>query len=568
MGRMAARGRSYPATGQYGRYAPQTQTIGILAKTLSSLTVSSTATTLTWSATVPSVSFIYNAGQQTHDLTQYTSGFNSSLYGIRVYTGTLPTGVTLSQAGILTYNGTSPVASATGVSYEIYTLATADWTQRSQAPGVIQAVALSTQSELDIYGDGTVYGDPRNATLDTTIAPTGQAASAKISVLNTDGPNSGSIVFTFPQSFGAGSTFWVSYRFRVPPSFAYQPWPFSGSGGANKLSITSQSPYTSLANQIANIVGVGRGSNTPWECVIQATNRNNVIGAYHQDGISTAIHEGGQALSTPCSASDIRGQSIIDRSVSAPSWTNYPLTGTNPDSGAAWTACEQARRQYSELYSAYSTPGTASYRRGFGDPLSAGMKQFPNEWITVTQRITIGTFGAFNSSRTIWIAREGLPYEKIIDESGIRLGGPGPFDGHWLLPYVSDRVSGGRKISSRTSNITGATLHSCGLETPIGSGTLEYNATTQRFRWLGFGESYGPTRGFSAANNKLTFNVESAGAANSYLVVEVDPATLPSSGTVTDTVTIADGRPDTYINYAEYILSTQAINAPGGFVPT
>ena len=144
MGRMAARGRSYPATGQYGRYAPQTQTVGILAKTLSSLTGSSAATTLTWSATVPAVSFTYNAGVQTHDLTQYTSGFNSSLYGIRVYTGTLPTGVTLSAAGVLTYDGTSPVSSATGISYEIYTLATADWTQRSTASGVVFADAWDT----------------------------------------------------------------------------------------------------------------------------------------------------------------------------------------------------------------------------------------------------------------------------------------------------------------------------------------------------------------------------------------------------------------------------------------
>ena len=519
-----------------------------------------------WIST-PTPNFIYGVAN-TYDLTQHVSNFNSSNYQMQLTSGTLPAQVTLDPNGSYVYAGGGSVTSESWLVLTIVNSASADWTQRSTANGVIQAVALSTQAELDIYGDGTVYGDPRNATLDTSIYPSGQVASAKISVLNTDGPNSGSIVFTFPQTFGAGTTFWVSYRFRVPPSFAYQAWPFTGSGGPNKLSITSQSPFTSLANQIANIVGVGRGSNTPWECVIQATNRNNVIGAYHQDGDATALHEGEQVLVTPCSSSDIRGQSSIDRSVYAPSWTNYPLTGTNPDNGAAWTACEQARRQYSELYSAYSTPGTASYRRGFGDPLSAGMKQFPNEWITITQRITVGTFGSPNSSRTIWVAREGLPYEKISDESGIQFGGPGPFDGHWLLPYVSTRLTGGRKISSRTSNITGATLHSCGLETPIGNGTLEYNATTQRFRWLGFGESYGPTRGFSAANNKLTFNVESAGAANSYLVVEVNPATLPSSGTLTDTVTIADGRPDTYINYAEYILSTSAINAPGGYAPT
>jgi hypothetical protein len=548
MGRMAARGRYYPTTGNYGRSTFFATIVGIVSKTLSSLVVDSEATTLTWSTTVPTVSFIYNGGSQTHDLTQYISGFNSSLHGIRVYTGTLPTGITLSTAGILTYNGTSPEATAS-VSYEIYDLAETDWISRSIAPGVIQAISLSTTAEVSAYGNSTAYGDVRDATLDTSIKPTGQPGSAKLLVLNSDGPASGSIVFTFPQTFGNGTTFWVSYRVRAPATYMYQPWPFTGSGGSNKLSITSQTPYP---------LGQGRGSNTPWECVIQSERQNGQVSGYYQDGISTALwHSVG--FSSPDNSSDIRGQPLIDRGAN-------PLTGVNPDTGSAWTTGQQTRARYGYMYSAYSNPRASDWYPGFGDPISGGVRQYPDEWLTITQRITIGTFGSFNSRRTCWVAREGQAYQQIFDSTNIRFGGPGPFDGHWLLPYVSDRVSGGRQISSRTNNITGATLLVCGLSTPIGNGTLEYNATTQRFRWNGQGEFQGTARGFSSANGKLTLNV-AASSGDSYVVVQVDPALLPTSGTVTDTVTIANGRPDTYINYAEYILSTQAINAPGGFPP-
>ena len=87
----------------------------------------------------------------------------------------------------------------------------------------------------------------------------------------------------------------------------------------------------------------------------------------------------------------------------------------------------------------------------------------------------------------------------------------------------------------------------------------------QRFRWQGAGQAFGAARGHSVANNKLLLNVIATG--NSYLVIQVDPALLPTSGTVTDSITIANGRADTQVNYGELIVSTQPINAPGGFAP-
>jgi hypothetical protein len=111
-------------------------------------------------------------------------------------------------------------------------------------------------------------------------------------------------------------------------------------------------------------------------------------------------------------------------------------------------------------------------------------------------------------------------------------------------------------------NIGGVPLHVCGLGTPVGNGTLEYNANTRRFRWHGNGESFGTARGFSEVDGKMILNVAAA-SGQSYVVLEVvDPLALPLSGVVTDTITIADGRPDTYINFADVIVSESDIPAP------
>jgi hypothetical protein len=152
----------------------------------------------------------------------------------------------------------------------------------------------------------------------------------------------------------------------------------------------------------------------------------------------------------------------------------------------------------------------------------------PDEWITLSCRVVVGTWGTFSSRWTMWAAREGQPYVRIFDQQNIRLGAGPDLNTLWLLPYVTNRVAGGRKVGSRTNGITGAEILTVGLGTPIGAGTLEYNAATQRFRWLGTGEAFGAARGFSAANGKLTINVTSGGATESYIVLRVTPGSLPT----------------------------------------
>jgi len=410
-----------------------------------------------------------------------------------------------------------------------------DWTDR--IAGSLLATRLDSQALVDLYK----FDPDGRVSFDATLAPPGAAGSFKISVPSDGGTEQASAAIPFGQSFGAGSVFWVSYRVYAPPEFCYQEWPTNdGQPSGHKLSITSHGPAT----------------NWPWEVVVQCTHNRNTVQMYHQDGSSFPPFE--DAAATACSGSDFKQQPKVDNGAGQ-------LSGTDPETGAAWTACQQDRARYGSLYSA-QTAATGDFAMGLGDPIDGGFRQVPNEWLTITVRVQVGNFGSANSRVTGWCARPDQPYVKIVDTLNTVLGASGPFDYHHLLGYCTRRIAGGRKISARTGNITGVTLYTCGLDTPLGDGVLEYNATTQRFRYHGAGEAFGTARGFSSANGKLLLNLLSA--SNGNIVAEVNPAALPGSGTTTDDVTIADGRPDTHLNYADFILSTKPINAPGGFAVT
>jgi hypothetical protein len=383
-------------------------------------------------------------------------------------------------------------------------------------------------------------GSQDHVTLDTSLKASSYAAgSFKFAVLNSDTTQSGNIGVPLPSSFGEGLTVWWSIRVRAPANMVYQPWPGSSGETAHKISIFSHSSGSNQANEVVTSVNYNRG----------------LIGGYHQDGVQTALPPDLPSI-TACSNTDFKWQPAVDRG-------SNPLAGFDPDTGSPWSACAQDRARYGGLYSAKFL---AQSKLGFGDPLTGGFRQYPDEWITITCRLIIGSWGTYSSRWTMWCAREGQPYVQLHDEQNMRLGAGPDYNTLWLLPYVTNRVPGGRKVGSRTNNITGTEILVCGLGTPIGAGTLEYVASSGLFRWKGSGESYGTAWGFSAVNGILTINVASAGT-DSYLVVKVTTSSLPASGTATDTVTIADGRPDTQVNYQDVIVSTQPINAPGQFPP-
>jgi hypothetical protein len=408
-----------------------------------------------------------------------------------------------------------------------------DWATRSA--GAVLAVRLQTQGEINLYKFPN--GSVGQVSLDTTNKPEGATGSLTMSVLNSDLEGGASALIPFGRTFVNGNTFWVSFRTWAPPQHCYQSWATSSGTGGTKFGI------------ISNQTGSFQSYEVTWSKLYQ----RNTIQAYWQNGNFNNMELG---ISSALNSSDIREQPSINNGIN-------PLTGTDPDTGSAWSAAQQDRRRYGSLYFANAL---ADYRTGYGDPIDGGFRHYPNEWLTLTTRITIGTFGSANNRVTKWCARENQPYVMVADMQNITIGGvgDGPYDAAWLTGFATNRIAGGRKITNQPTNITGVTLHVCGNSTPIGNGTLSYTAATQRFQWKGNGESFGTARGFSVANNKLTLNVISTG--DSYVVLTVNPGSLPGSDK-TDIITIADGRPDTQLNFADFIVSTNPINAPGGFLP-
>ena len=372
------------------------------------------------------------------------------------------------------------------------------------------------------------------------------------------GPDPGYIRAFFGASNGGfveGQTVWMSFRMYGPPSFFYEPW----------------------ARNITDDTGPKFGALADWQ---NFHTSSEIVPGDHMGLCSPHGYLNGAtydfqevAVSTWASGSDIRAQSEIDRGLN-------PLTGLNPDTGAAWTQYEQDRARWGPLYSAKNAQKAITGRRnGIGDWLSGQFRTPVGQWFTYTFRLDIGNWNTPNSRWRVWIAPQGLPYVKIKDHQNCNVGADdGPYNTGHLSHYVTERAAGGRHVSSRTNNITGVTIHAVGgphpaaiAGTPLGAGTLSWNASTQRLTFAANGESAGPAVGFSAANGKLLRNVFSgtsmADGNNKFLIVEFDPANLPVTNQ-TDTVTIADGRPATHANYAELIFSTQPINAPGGFAPT
>lgn len=511
-----------------------------------------------WNSSTINVTFTEFVGGS-NDLKTQISNYDTDDYDI-TFDFTMPSGVTYDTDGVLTYDGFGFADSASGTG-TIVDSAEADWIARSTAAGVIYADRLQTtlttstntarpaSNVAHIWADGT----ESHVTLDTTIKVNGAAASQRIAVLNTDGSNSGSIRVYWGgaggvNDIGNGETVWVSFRVRQPAAHAYQPWLPSVSS-AHKLAINS----------------AYMGSNQANEIVFQQNYQAGQIDGYRrrQSGSGSDFDAFAVSYSSAANASDVRSQASVDRGANR-------LTGVNPDDGSSWgtDTWAQQRAQYGSLYSARSSPGAANYRAGFGDPWTGGFRAYHDEWLTLTIRIVVGTFGTDSSRVTAWAARDGQSYTQLWDKTNDSLGNASApaYNTIWLLPYATSRTAGGRRVTSRTNNITGAEILVCGNSTPVGTGTLTYTASTGRFTWAGNGESSGTARGYSAANDILILNVTSGSASDSFIVVKVTPSSLPA-GNASDTVTISDGRADTYINYNDVIVSTQAINAPGGFAP-
>lgn len=363
----------------------------------------------------------------------------------------------------------------------------ADWIARSA--GARLADRLDTLPAINLSGtEPSVNGVTRHTAadhifLDTTIKVPGAAGSLRFDALDSDGPNSGGMraYFGVGGAFGDGSELWWAFTVYAPPEFTYNPWSHH-SGPATKLGIMSVWGSSFQLNEV----------------VTQINYRAGHIHGYAQTGAAGGVSV---AANTPCSATDFRFQPAIDNGDS------LQLSGNDPETGSPWSDCAQARRQLGMLYSAQSL---AQFEPGFGDPLSGGVRFYPNEHLTIIQCVNVGNFGSANSRWRKWVQRGTGPVRQLFDVSGVTLGNASPLNTFWPTTYVTHRSGGGRRVQSMGGQIGGVSVLNCSPGVPLGNASLEYTASSGRFRYKSAVDGYGTGRYFSAVNGVTIINLASA----------------------------------------------------------
>jgi len=363
-----------------------------------------------------------------------------------------------------------------------------DWLARSTAPLVLRANRLEDAATLAdwIFNDGQTD----NVSIDTSVKVNEHAlGSFKFAIQNTDTTASGTVCVPLLAAKGEGDVIWISVVVLPDDIAAHQQWCFNGETGMKLLILSRDS------NGVSPI-----GSNQNNEFVIQINFQGGHFSFYWQDGVSSGVLPDVAAV-TECSGSDFRWQPEVDNGAS-------PLTGNDPETGAAWSDCAQDRARFGGLYAAKSL---ASYQPGLGDPLSGGAKIRGGQRATLTIRLEVGTWGSFNSRASVWVAPYMEPYILIADKLNIRLGSSGDsptYTGASLLPYTSQRSGGGRQAA--ITGLAGVTVLGTGGGTALGDGQIEHVASTNLLRFHASNDNYGTARGYSAANGILEMNLKSS----------------------------------------------------------
>jgi hypothetical protein len=431
------------------------------------------------------------------------------------------------------------------------------WLTESTKPGVLVASRLDTQTIIDdwLFDDASNPDPDDNMSLDTVLKFPGAAGSLKHTIDNDKNAGAGQFSVPIGTEIGNGEQLYFAYGMYLQPNEAYAPWAPDNSAAA-KLSILSRD---------GNGTGL-IGSNQLNEFVFQLNYQGGKISAYHRCSTCSGTGDGipqfdfgpiRKPENNVCSASDNIDTPDLDFG------TTNPLTGTNPDTGAAWSACQQLRAQYSGLHSSSLQSIGVDYQNGLGDAFGGGFRAKPRQWITVAGAVSVGTFGT-NSSRLLgFAAYEGEAYELLFDVTDQDLGdeGANDYNGLNLLPYTTNRTGDGRHVSARGGELEAcfeiwnvSPTHSTGV------GTLSWDFSDQRMTWDASGDSPGTARGFSEANDILARNLTSSTSTN-FINGEFTPADCPGTDT-SESVTIATERDDTQRNYGWVIISTEPIDAP------
>jgi hypothetical protein len=199
----------------------------------------------TWTS-VPAITFPEGTAA-IHDLIQYTDNFDAFLYEMQMAEGSnaLPTGVTLSAAGTLSYDGTSPEATIVNVQIDIEDkLQTYAQRVASVGASLVRTFSFADAAHLgagpDGYGYGYNYGwyddgGPGNHPVhDTTVHP-GSGGSLRFELQPGSTNDGGSWVTNFSTDLQTryktpGQEFFCQWRQRFdaamlgPNGNQYGPW--------------------------------------------------------------------------------------------------------------------------------------------------------------------------------------------------------------------------------------------------------------------------------------------------------------------------------------------------------
>lgn len=498
-----------------------------------------------------------------------------------------------------------------------------DWTARSA--GAVKAVRLQTQGEIDAWA----WADIGHISLDTTVKPTGATGSAKFAVLNSDQASSGQISFYFGDvaTFGAGATGWVSYRIRAPIEAVYQAWSANG-GPDHKLSIFSSRPSSSVANEIVIQANGSHGMlcayaqdgssypplNVGVSTACNGSDFNNQNSVDRALAARLPFHtllgndpETGASWSN-C-AQDRRRYGPL---YSATSMSQFQRGYGDPLGGGV--------RQEPDTWITVTVKITVAAFGGAGNHITvwAAYDGFGYEKILDFSNVTLGSSSNYD---TLWLQ----PYTTNRSTSGrkvtgiggniggisVPICGPGTPLGTASLEYVAStgrlrfkssadaygtgrffsRLNGVRILNVESASHGVATTLSSTVTLPVSSLAVASAASlpTSGTVVVGIPDTTNGTSPGSGgvgeqrvqytgkSGNTLTgctggTGTHDAGVSvlfNSFVVVRLDNSgSLPASGTTTMNVTVADGRNDTQVNYADLIIKNNAeINAPGGFPP-
>jgi hypothetical protein len=360
------------------------------------------STDATWTS-VPVITFP-EGSFATHDLTQYTDNFNSSIHEMQMAEGSngLPDGVQLISTGSLEYNGTSPEATIVNVQIDIEDKLST-WAARIASAGVIRHFSFADSAHLGAGPNGFGYGynygwyggaDNNlgvNATdhvvHDTTVHP-GSGGSLRFEM---DGTRSGGEWTTnFSSDLqtrykNPGDTLFVQWRQRF--NAAYLGQNADGVYWTRKQCLISTGDTSYGVWDTVAQTGVA-GSCRPIEVCIQSYDMAGSVSAYNSL-FPIAYHR-------------------------CPSWS----TGTVNLVESHPTEFSLLQNAMPAPFCSYNNVNTGPSGGGTNPPDGNCVIYVADEWMTFQVGITLGTQVGDtleNSRIQIWMQREGQPSVLWLD---------------------------------------------------------------------------------------------------------------------------------------------------------